>query len=72
MPIFLLTGAHFRAKLLTYHHQFLSVPLGLELQAAPGKVLASLCMENRMVPVSPTGTSANLPNMDVMGITYST
>ncbi len=53
-------------------HRFPSAPLGLESQAAPGKVLASLRMEYGMMPVSSTGTRANLPNMDVMGITYST
>ncbi len=58
--------------LLTYHHRFPSAPLGLESQTAPRKMLASLRMEYGMVPVSPTGTSANLPNMDVMGITYIT
>ncbi len=57
--------AHFKAKLLTYHHWLQSAPLDFKSQAAPGEVLASLRIEYGMVPVSPTGKRASLPNIDV-------
>ncbi len=64
--------AHFSAQLLMYHHRLPSPASFFESQDAPGKSLVSLRIENGMVPVSPTGTSPSLPNIEVMGTTYKT
>jgi len=57
------------AVLLMYHHRLPSPASIFESQDAPGKSHVSLRMENGMVPVSPTGTSASLPNIEVTGMT---
>ena len=61
--------AHFlvMAQLLMYHHRLPSPASFFESQDAPGKSFVSLRIENGMVPVSPTGTSPSLPNMDQYG-----
>ena len=64
--------AYLRAVLLMYHHRLPSPLIFFESQVAPGKSDLSLRMENRMVPVSPTGTRASLPKIEVMGTTYRT
>jgi hypothetical protein len=60
------------AQLLMYHHRLPSPTSIFESQAAPGKSVDSLRIEKGIVPVSPIGTSARLPNMEVTGMTYST
>ena len=60
------------AQLLMYHHQLQSPAPIFESQAAPGKSVDSLRIDKGIVPVSPIGTSASLPNMEVTGMTYST
>jgi hypothetical protein len=52
--------AHFRAALLMYHHRLPSPVPFFKSQIAPLKSCSSVRMENRKVPVSPTGTSASL------------
>ena len=64
--------AHFMVLLLMYHHRLPSPAPSLESHDAPEKSLVCLRMENRMVPVSPTGTRASLPKIKVMGTTYRT
>ena len=61
--------AHLRAVLLMYHHRLPSPAPLLESHIAPGKSVFSLLMENRMVPVSLTGTRTGLLKMEVMGTT---
>ena len=63
---------HVSAHVLTYHHRLPSPAPGLESQLAPGYEADSERIEWGIVPVSPAGTSASLPRMDVMGTTYNT
>ena len=60
------------AALLMYHQRLPSPAPIFVSHDAPSKSLLSLRMVNGMVPVSPTGTSASLPNIEVTGTTYRT
>ncbi len=61
--------AHFRAHVLMYHHLQPSVASSFESLDAPGKSLASFFMQYGTVPVVPTGTTGNLPRIEVTGTT---
>ncbi len=60
------------AELLMYHQRLPSPAPIFVSHDAQSKSLLSLRMVKGMVPVSPTGTSASLPNIEVMGTTYRT
>jgi hypothetical protein len=64
--------AHFKAKVLMYHHLQQSALFSCVPQEAPGNVFTSLLMEYRIVPVSPAGPTGILPRTDVIGMTWST